>query len=234
MPWPIVQQQSILMYSSGRKYHELRGRFRGSTECLARAQPGHRIPAFEKMHRYKAWRLQRFSVSGHRPYRNGEYRDALATFKQCMNIDDKAPHAYSNMGIVYQKMNNLDEALRHFYKATKLDPTDINTRLNLGITFYKTHNKELDALQEFKYVVEQDDTIPDAWHYLGLIFMDMQKKEFALHCFLKAKELGFDDAEKNNELIRDLKFDGIVAMNPLDDDVKDTAFITNKKDVSKR
>ncbi|HME51462.1 MAG TPA: tetratricopeptide repeat protein [Candidatus Lokiarchaeia archaeon] len=164
----------------------------------------------------------------------GEYRDALATFKQCMNIDDKAPHAYSNMGIVYQKMNNLDEALRHFYKATKLDPTDINTRLNLGITFYKTHNKELDALQEFKYVVEQDDTIPDAWHYLGLIFMDMQKKEFALHCFLKAKELGFDDAEKNNELIRDLKFDGIVAMNPLDDDVKDTAFITNKKDVSKR
>ena len=166
----------------------------------------------------------------------GEYRDALATFKQCMRIDDKAPHAYSNTGIVYQRMNDLPEALRHFYKASKLDPTDINIRLNLAITYWKTHNKELDALQEFKYVLEHDDTIPDAWHYLGLIFMDMQKKEFkefALYCFIKAKEFNLDDAEKNDELIRDLKFDGFRAKNPFNDDVKDTAFLTSKKDISK-
>jgi len=161
----------------------------------------------------------------------GEYRDALATFKQCMRIDDTIPHAYANMGIVYTRMNNLDEALRHFYKATQLDPDDINARLNLGIAYWKTRNKELNALQEFKYVLEHDDTIPDAWHYLGLIFMDMQKKEFALYSFLKAKELGFDDAEKNDELIRDIKFDGFVARNPLDAVFKDIAFLNKQRDV---
>jgi tetratricopeptide (TPR) repeat protein len=164
----------------------------------------------------------------------GEYKDALAAFKRCIWIDENLPHAYANMGIVYTRMNNLDEALRHFFKATQLDPTDINARLNLGIAYWKTRNKELNALQEFKYVLEHDDTIPDAWHYLGLIFMDMQKKEFALYSFLKAKELGFDDAEKNDELIRDIKFDGFVARNPLDAVFNDIAFLAKKKDVSKR
>lgn len=166
----------------------------------------------------------------------GEYQDALATFKQAINIDATVPYAYVNLGIVYQKMNDLPEAVRHFYKASKLDPTDINTRLNLGIAFYKTRNKELDALQELRYVIEHDASIPDSWHFLGLIFMDMQNKEskeFALYCFLKAKELSFDDTEKNNELIRDLKFDGFIAKNPFDDDVKDAAFLTKIKDVAK-
>nr|MDO8110659.1 tetratricopeptide repeat protein [Candidatus Sigynarchaeota archaeon] len=160
----------------------------------------------------------------------GEYQDALDAFKRCMKIDDKAPHAYSNAGIAYQKLNDLPEAVRHFYKATKLDPSDINARLNLGMAYMKTRNKTLEAINELKYVIEHDDAIADAWYNLGLLFLDLQKKPFAMYCCEKAKALGLTEP-KNNSLIRDMKFDGIKAKNPFDDDVKDTAFLPGNKDV---
>ncbi len=157
-----------------------------------------------------------------------DYQGALAAFKQCMAIDDSLPHAYSNAGIVYEKLRDLPESLRHLVKAAKLDPADINTRLNLGMAFLKTRNKEMDALAEFKYVLEHDDSIADAWHHLGLIFMDLSKKPFALHCFEMARKLGFS-SPKNSKLVVDLKFDGIAPKNPFDPDVKESAFLPFKK-----
>ncbi|MEX2719012.1 MAG: tetratricopeptide repeat protein [Candidatus Sigynarchaeum springense] len=158
------------------------------------------------------------------------YQDAIAAFKECIKIDGNRPHAYTNLGIVYQKKNDIAEAVRHFYKATRIDPTDINARLNLGMAYYKTRNKVMEAMFEFKYVLEHDDTIPDAWSSLGLIFLDLQKKPYAMYCFQKAEALGHK-SERVHRLILEFKFDGIVPKNPLDPAVKDEAFTPVKKDV---
>ena len=159
-----------------------------------------------------------------------DYQDAIAALKECIKIDGNLPHAFTNLGIVYQKMNDTAEAVRHFYKATKVDPTDINARINLGMAYYKTRNKVMEAMFEFKYVLEHDDSIPDVWSSAGLIFVDLQKKPFALYCFQKAEALGHRSSRVHS-LILDFKFDGIAPKNPLDPDVKETAFLPVKKDV---
>ena len=120
-----------------------------------------------------------------------DYKDAIAALKECTKIDPNVPHAYTNLGIVYQKTNDMAEATRHFFKATKVDPTDINARLNLGMAYYKTRNKVMEALLEFKYVLEHDDSIPEVWASAGLIFVDLQKKPFAMHCFQKAESISW-------------------------------------------
>lgn len=159
-----------------------------------------------------------------------DYKDAIAALKECIKIDGNQPHAFTNLGIVYQKTNDMAEATRHFYKATKVDPTDVNARLNLGMAYYKTRNKVMEALFEFKYVLEHDDTIPDVWASIGLIFVDLQKKSLAMHCFQKAEALGHKDP-RVHRMVLDFKFDGIVPKNPFDPDVKETAFLPVKKDV---
>jgi protein O-GlcNAc transferase len=159
-----------------------------------------------------------------------DYQDAIAALKQCIKIDANVPHAYTNLGIVYQKTNDMAEATRHFYKATKVDPTDVNARLNLGMAYYKTRNKVMEAIFEFKYVLEHDDTIPDVWASIGLIFVDLQKKPFAMYCFQKAESMGYKDSRVHG-MVLDFKFDSIVPKNPFDPDVKEAAFLPVKKDV---
>lgn len=153
----------------------------------------------------------------------GEYKESMAAFEKCIQIDDSLPYAYANLGIVYQRKRDVHEAARYFFKAVRIDPGDIASRLNLGIAYLRIRNKEFEALQEFKAVLHVDDSIPEAWHYLGMLFMEMMKKELALYCFEKAKLLGLSGG-KNAKLIIDLKFDGVQPKNPFDPDVVEAAF----------
>ncbi|MHA1714622.1 MAG: tetratricopeptide repeat protein [Promethearchaeota archaeon] len=150
-------------------------------------------------------------------------RDAIVFLKRCLEIDDTLPYAYSNMGLAYQKMRDVYEAARYFYKALKIDPTDVATHLNLGIAYMKIRNKELDAINQFRYVIEADDSIAEAWHYLGLVLFDTRRSEMALYCFEKARALGIR-IEKNSKMIRELRFDDVKPKNPFDDDVRDSVF----------
>jgi tetratricopeptide (TPR) repeat protein len=159
-----------------------------------------------------------------------DYTDALAALKQCTKINPAIPHAFTNMGIVYQKLNDMAEATRHFFKATKVDPADVNAHLNLGMAYYKTRNKTMEALLEFKFVLEHDEAIPEAWASAGLIFVDLQKKDLAMFCFQKAEAMGYKDSRLHGIML-DFKVDGVKPKNPLDPDVKETAFLPMKKDV---
>ncbi|MBD3187771.1 tetratricopeptide repeat protein [Candidatus Bathyarchaeota archaeon] len=158
-----------------------------------------------------------------------KFKEAIEAFNKCTEIDEFQPYAWSNMGIVYQKQRELFEAVRHFFKAAKLDPNDVYTRLNLALSYLKMRNKEHEALRELKFVIERDDSLPEAWHHLGLIFMDLMKKGYALYCFLRAKSLGMKGG-KNNRLIIDLKFDEIEARDPFDPCNRDDAFKLGKED----
>ncbi|MHA1999986.1 MAG: tetratricopeptide repeat protein [Promethearchaeota archaeon] len=150
----------------------------------------------------------------------GNLDRALEAYKKCTAIDGTLPFAYSNMGIVYQKKRDMYEAVRHFVKAARLDPGDINNRLNLGIAYLKLRNKQYEGMMELKFVLEVDDSIPEAWYHLGLIFMDLDRKEYALHCFEQARRLGFQSG-KNNRMVNELKFDGIQPKNPLSGNEQD-------------
>jgi tetratricopeptide (TPR) repeat protein len=155
----------------------------------------------------------------------GSPEDALDAYKKCMQINPNLPFAFANAGIAYTQLNNLPEAIRHLFKAAKMAPDDVNTRLNLGLVYYKTRNKVFEALGEFKTVIELDPTIPEAWSNIGLIFLDMDKRSYARFCFEKAKEIAPDQLDpKFKKLITDAVVDHIEPVDPFDPEEQHKAF----------
>ena len=42
-----------------------------------------------------------------------EYKEAMAAFEKCIQIDDSLPYAYANLGIVYQRKRDIHEAAQN-------------------------------------------------------------------------------------------------------------------------
>lgn len=163
----------------------------------------------------------------------GDTRGALEAFTTCTRLRPEAPHGWTNLGITHARRNDLLEAARHLVKARTIDPSDLTTRLNIGLVFYKLRNKMLEALGEFEHVLDADPSLADAWHHLGMVFMEFQQKTHALFCFEKARALGFDD-EKNARLARGLKFEGVSPEDPFDPAAREAAFNPFRKDIATR
>ena len=54
-----------------------------------------------------------------------------------MLIDSNYANAHSNLGVLYAKTGQLDEAITHFRCAVQIDPEDAEVHYNLGLTFAK-------------------------------------------------------------------------------------------------
>lgn len=64
--------------------------------------------------------------------------------KVCDNPNDAEAHA--NLGAVYQKQNNFAAALQQYEKAEELNPSNVNTRLNMGTLYQAKKNTKQQSL----------------------------------------------------------------------------------------
>lgn len=74
---------------------------------------------------------------------------ALPTFQAILDIDSKDEDALLNLGILYQKLNRLDDAAQSYRSALELNPTDFNAHYNLALLLMR-QNKVADAAREFQ------------------------------------------------------------------------------------
>lgn len=77
-----------------------------------------------------------------------DYGQALATLKK--NPDSYEAH--NNIGLVYLKGNDYDNAIKMFTKAISLNPTYANGYFNLGLAYEKTNNSPMAIKQYQKYL----------------------------------------------------------------------------------
>ena len=102
----------------------------------------------------------------------------------------QADFAHGNIliGDYYHTNNNLPEAERFYKRALQKDSLASLARLSLA-TVYSAEHKNKEAMAALQLVVRIDDKNDDAWHSIGLLYVEMKQEALAKAAFEKAVSL---------------------------------------------
>ena len=81
---------------------------------------------------------------GNALYEQKKYKESVAQYQQTIEKnDDKAlkAKAYHNMGNAHYKNNNTEKAIKAYENALKLNPSDMDTKINLALAKKKQQNQ---------------------------------------------------------------------------------------------
>lgn len=85
-------------------------------------------------------------------------------------------------------MKRVNQQLEFYKEKVKIDPANLENRIILGYTYFlKGQNK--DAIKEFMFVLDQDDSYYDAYYNLGLVYLSEKRYYEALSNFNKTVEI---------------------------------------------
>jgi len=120
----------------------------------------------------------------------GRYSEALRAIARTIQMDPYQPVAYINIGLAYEKLQQIDLAVQAYEKAITLDPGDPTAYYNLGVVHYnyfKDRNKALPLLLKAR---DLNPLEPDVHNYLGKIYREQgddkaAQKEFSLYQTLR-------------------------------------------------
>lgn len=70
----------------------------------------------------------------------GDYPKAELAFPEVLAIDPRSAAAYTNLGVVYIRINKPDAAINSLESAKKLAPQVVGINLNLGLAYYKKND----------------------------------------------------------------------------------------------
>jgi len=78
------------------------------------------------------WDEDKLTRDGEELFAKGDLEGAREAFSQAIALNPEYAHAYNNLGVVYWKSGDHDNALANFHKALILDPDDPDAVLNLS------------------------------------------------------------------------------------------------------
>ncbi len=151
---------------------------------------------------------------------NKELDKALSECEAAVQINPNSAIAYNYLGIIYDEMGQLENAIKNYQKAIQLDPEyhdawenmlDVETELEEAFqeSISKRHLDnalELAYSDEFEKALAECETakplmpsIAIAYNYLGMILQTIEQLQPAIDSYLKAIQLNphFYDARKN-------------------------------------
>lgn len=86
------------------------------------------------------------------------------------------------------EMKRVNEQLEYYKERVRINPNSLEDRIVLGYTYYlKGDNNR--AVNEFKYVLNQDENYYDAYYNLGLVYLEEEKYNDALSMFNKTVQI---------------------------------------------
>ncbi|MFI5149531.1 MAG: tetratricopeptide repeat protein [Bacteroidia bacterium] len=106
---------------------------------------------------------------GNPPVKQQFLDEAIKEYKRGLEIYDKDPEIYFNIGITYADMGRRDSAEHYYNKCLALRPSYGGARNNLGV-YYFNDKKYEKALEYFKGVVKYDTTYADAYSNIGACY----------------------------------------------------------------
>lgn len=110
------------------------------------------------------------------------------------------PPSFNYLGLIAQRENDFNSAIKYFYKATKLDQTNGEYYLNLARAYMDIHwfDEAQTAIQKSLKIFSFSDEEPDlSRHYYALAWINWQRKNY------KNAVLNLDLIKKNSSLYND-------------------------------
>lgn len=121
-------------------------------------------------------------------YRIGKYDLAEKYCKDAVRIKSDSPHAYSNLGIIYDSQNRLYEAIRAYKASLEIDTQQPRILFNLGST-YMRQNRLKSAVNAFELAIGQYPADSASYEQIGACFFRMRCFPKSLEAYQKAAEL---------------------------------------------
>jgi tetratricopeptide (TPR) repeat protein len=139
-------------------------------------------------------------------YREEKTDQAIETLKQALALVPDDVDSLRLITTILVSAGRESEAQTYIAKlpeGTKMDP---NTILNLGIKAFN-EGKMDQALGQFDRVVKENPSLPDAYYYRALVYLNLDKKPQAKADLQKLLELdpGSKYAKDAGEMLKDLK-----------------------------
>ena len=139
---------------------------------------------------------------------NGDPETAKKLFNQVLSLDPGFTKVYYNLGYLYHKQKNYDEALTNFLLYLKYNPRDASVMSSVA-WIYDGKGDTTTAIEYFEKSLAIEPTNSDRWISLGQIYMrnSVEKYDRALQCFENALKNTTDTSkkEKIQNYIKDCK-----------------------------
>jgi Flp pilus assembly protein TadD len=113
---------------------------------------------------------------------------AVYHFKEVTRLDPLRAGAYINLGAVYNRLNQLDEAIPLLRRGIQLDLNRAEGYYNLGLVYRRKGQIDL-ALQAYREAVRVNPRMADAHYNLGNLYMEKEQYALAVTHYRHAIEL---------------------------------------------
>ena len=121
------------------------------------------------------------------------------SFKKVIKISPDYAEAYNNLGIVYKKLNKIDEAIYLYEKALALNPDYSDAHNNYG-AIQKKLGKPDEAILSFENALAIDPNNVDTLNNLGSTYDELEQLDNAIEYYEKALKIDPGFAEVYNNL----------------------------------
>ncbi len=123
---------------------------------------------------------------------NGYKEEALAHFLHLAEIFKEDSELYCGIGIVYEKLKDLNNAEKAYLKAIEFAPEDVDAYYNLGLV-YTDKGKYDKAVDCFETVLDSDNEDSNTYFNIAICYFKQEKFDSAKYYFERTIELNPED-----------------------------------------
>src|SRR5947207_248922 len=117
----------------------------------------------------------------------GRHDDALASYRQAVEIDRKYALSWNNLGVLQAHQGDSEAAIASFRTGLQLQGTFTSARLNLALLLYQLRRFQL-ALEAYRQVLQTEPASAAAWNGIGLVLVELKRFPDARNAFVRAVE----------------------------------------------
>ncbi len=125
-------------------------------------------------------------------YSNGQYQEAINSFKQAISLDPSISFNFRGLSASYNALKQYDEAITAAKRAIELKPDNANAYSDLGIAY--SHKKQFDeALNAHQKAIEIEPKNATLYTNIGNLFLQREDYSRAADNYKKAAVLTPND-----------------------------------------
>jgi tetratricopeptide (TPR) repeat protein len=110
---------------------------------------------------------------------SGKLDAAKAIFEELLEANSEDFEAHYNLGLIFYRKNDFDQAIAHLERATSINPSDVGALNNLGVV-YKRAKKYLKAVVAYDEALKLDPNYVDAHSNLSNLYREMGANDKAI------------------------------------------------------
>jgi len=134
------------------------------------------------------------SKQGHTLLELQRYQDALAAYKQAVEIRPDYAQGWNGQGKTLFKLKQYTEALAAYDKAIQIQPDYVEAWSGRGFILQKLQRYP-EAIAAFDKALQLHDDYPEVWNAKGEVFTELKQYDNAIKAYEKAIDLKSDYVE---------------------------------------